>query len=212
MTHDGMTLPGMPGPAYLDMPLGQFLEALASGAPAPGGGATAALSVTFGASLCAMVARLSTRRLGNAAAGQLTTDGERILHRAASLLQADTEAYGRVISAMRSSAGAEPAVRDRAVTAALSAAADAPMQVVELGAEVAGLAARLAADGNPALRGDAVAAAVLAEAGARSAAVLVGINLASAPEDERPARAESMLADAARSAQTAAAATTAAAE
>lgn len=205
-----MTLPGVPEPGYPDMPLGQFLEALASGVPVPGGGAAAALSVALGASLCAMAARLSARRLGTAAAGQLTTDGERILLRAASLMQADAEAYGRVISAMRSRAGADPAARKRAVAAALSAATDAPMQAVELGAEVAGLAARLAADGNPALRGDAVTAAVLAEAGARSAAALVGINLASVPADERHARAESLLADAARSAQAAAASTPAA--
>ncbi len=204
MTHDGLTLPGMPEPDYADMPLGQFLEALASAAPAPGGGAAAALSVALGAGLCTMAARLSARRLGSAAAGLLTTDGLRILRRAASLMQADAEAYSRVISAMRAQAGADPAVREQAVAAALSDAADVPMQVAELGAEAAGLAARLAAEGNPVLRGDAVAAATLAEAGARSAAVLVSINLASVPDDERHARAESLLAAAARSAQAAA--------
>lgn len=204
MTHDGLTLPGMPEPDYADMPLGQFLEALASAAPAPGGGAAAALSVALGAGLCTMAARLSARRLGSAAAGLLTTDGLRILRRAASLMQADAEAYGRVISAMRAQAGADPAVREQAVAAALSDAADVPMQVAELGAEAAGLAARLAAEGNPVLHGDAVAAATLAEAGARSAAVLVSINLASVPDDERHARAESLLAAAARSAQAAA--------
>src|SRR6266571_4092964 len=123
MTHDGMTLPGVPEPAYLDMPLGQFLTALASGTPAPGGGA-----------------------------------------------------------------------------AALSDAADVPMHIVELAADAAGLASRLAADGNPALRGDAIAAAMLAEAAARSAATMVSINLAEKPDDERHARAESLVADAGRSA------------
>jgi methenyltetrahydrofolate cyclohydrolase len=186
------------------MPLGQFLEVLASGAPAAGGGAAAALSVALGAGLCAMAARLSARRLGAAAAGQLTTDAERIRLGSASLMQADAAAYGRVISAMRSPAGPDPAVREQAVAATLSAAANVPMQVVQLGAEVAGLAARLAAEGNPALRGDAVAAATLAEAGARAAAVLVGINLASVPDDERHARAGSLLGEAARSAGAAA--------
>ncbi len=88
----------------------------------------------------------------------------------------------------------------------LSAAADVPVQIAGLAAEAAALAARLAADGSPALRGDAVSAALLAEAGARSAAMLVGINLAAAPGDERHARAESLLADAARSARSAQAA------
>jgi formiminotetrahydrofolate cyclodeaminase len=199
-----VTEPSGPEPALLDLPLGEFLGALASAAPAPGGGAAAALSVALGAGLCAMAARLSARRLGSAAASRLATDAVRILRRAASLMQADAEAYGRVISAMRAPAGADPAAGEQAVAAALSDAADVPMQVTELGAEAAGLAARLAADGNPVLRGDAVTAAVLAEAGARSAATLVSINLASVPGDARHARAESLLAAAARSAQAAA--------
>jgi formiminotetrahydrofolate cyclodeaminase len=191
---------------YLDMPLGEFLGQLAGREPAPGGGAAAALSVAVGAGLCAMAARLSARQLDATAAGQLTAAADRIRPRAASLMLADGEAYGRVISAMRAPAGADPAGRDRAVAAALSDAADVPMQIVALGAEVAGLAARLAADGNPALRGDAVTAALLAQAGARAAAALVGINLAAVPDDERPARAEALLAAAARSARAAASA------
>jgi formiminotetrahydrofolate cyclodeaminase len=198
-----MTQPGAPAPGYLDMPLGQFLMALASAAPAPGGGAAAALSVSLGAGLCAMAARLSARRLDGDTAGQLTTDAERILLASASLMQADADAYGRVISAMRPEAGADPRRRERAVAAALSDAADVPMEIAGLGAEVARLAARLATEGNPALRGDAVAGAVLAEAGARAAAVLVGINLAGAPGDDRHARAESLRSAAARSAQAA---------
>jgi len=204
MTQSGGTQPGgAEQPAYLDMPLRQFLAALASAAPAPGGGAAAALSVTLGAGLCAMAARLSAGRLAGEQAGQLKTRAERIQVASASLIQADAEAYGRVISALRSPAGDDPAGRERAVAVALSAAADAAMQIIALGAAVARLASLLAADGNPALRGDAVTAAVLAEAGARSAATLVGINLAGAPDDERHAGAQSLLADAARCAQAA---------
>lgn len=200
-----MTGPGVPDqPAFLDMPLRQFLGALASGTPAPGGGASAALSVTLGAGLCAMAARLSARQLAGDKTSELTNQAERILAAAASLLQDDAESYGRVITAMRSRAGADPAVRERAVAAALSDAANVPMDIIALGAEVARLAARLAAGGNPSLRGDAVTAALLAEAGARAAAVLVGINLAGLPDDERHARAGSLLAEAADSARAAA--------
>ncbi len=71
------------------------------------------------------------------------------------------------------------------------------MQIVELAVPVAQIAARLAADGNPNLRGDAITGAVLAEAGARAAAVLVGINLAGAPEDDRPGRAARLVREAA---------------
>jgi methenyltetrahydrofolate cyclohydrolase len=186
------------------MPLREFLGALASDTPAPGGGVSAALSVALGAGLYAMAARLSARQLAGDTASELTNQAERILAASASLLQADAESYGRVISAMRSPAGADPARRERAVAAALSGAADVPLDIIALGAEAAALAARLASDGNPTLRGDAVTAAVLADAGARAAAVLVGVNLAATPDDERHARAGTLLAAAARSAGAAA--------
>ena len=88
--------------------------------------------------------------------------------RAASLIQADAHSYLGVIKAQRLAAagtdtsqgapartgpGADTYHRQRAVVGALSAAADVPMQVLEAGADVAGLAARLAAGGNPNLRG-----------------------------------------------------------
>ena len=85
----------------------------------------------------------------------------------------------------------------------MSAAADVPMRIIELGAQAAALAARLASDGNPNLRGDAAAAALLAEAGAPAAAVLVRINLAdarAAGADPGPQRAERLLREAAASA------------
>ena len=183
------------------MPLGQFLGELASAAPAPSGGGAAALTVALGASLCAMTARLSGRRLGSTAAEALTAVASQISGQAASLIQADAEAYARVISAKRSPAGEDPGGREQAVAAALSGATDVPMRIAELGAEAARLAARLAADGNPVLRGDAIAAAALAAAGAQAAATLVRINLAGAGGDDRPARASSLLAGALRAAQ-----------
>jgi formiminotetrahydrofolate cyclodeaminase len=86
------------------------------------------------------------------------------------------------------------------VAAALSAACAVPMEVAEIGAEVAALAATIAGGGNPNVRGDAIAAALLAAAGSRAAAVLVRINLTGAEADARPARAERLAAEAAGSA------------
>ena len=171
-------------PPYLDLPVGRFLGLLAGPEPAPSGGGAAALAVSMAASLCAMTARLSARQLSPGDAETLTHDTERMATTAASLIQADADSYAAVIAARRS-AGPEPGP----VAAALSAAADVPMQIAELAVPVAETAARLAAGGNPNLRGDAVAGALLAAAGAGAAAVLVGINLAEAPDDGRPARA-----------------------
>jgi formiminotetrahydrofolate cyclodeaminase len=44
---------------YLDKPLQDYLDELASAQPTPGGGSAAALSGAMGASLASMVARLT---------------------------------------------------------------------------------------------------------------------------------------------------------
>jgi formiminotetrahydrofolate cyclodeaminase len=184
-------------PAYPELPLGRFLELLAGPDPAPSGGGAAALAVSMGAGLCAMTARLSARQLAAGEREDLTTNSERIGATAAALVQADADSYQGVIAAQRLPGGPDGHTRRRRIAAALSEAADVPMQIVELAVPVARIAARLAAAGNPNLRGDAITGALLAEAGARAAAVLVGINLVGAAGDERPARAARLVEDAA---------------
>jgi formiminotetrahydrofolate cyclodeaminase len=185
----GLLPPGAQTPAYLDMAVGRFVAELSAATPDPGGGATAALAVTLAAGLCVMTARLSGRRLP--AAEELAARAGLLRDRAAPLAQADAEAYRAVIAALRAPGRA-------GVPAALSAACVVPMQVAEIGAEVAALAAAVAAGGNPNVRGDAITAALLAAAGARAAAALVRINLTGAEGDDRPARAERLAAEAAR--------------
>lgn len=177
-------------PGYLAQPVGEFLDGLAAAAPAPAGGSAAALSVALAAALCAKSARLSSRQLGSARAEVLSTEGENCRAAAAALIDADALAYGEVIEALRVPRDDRPA----RLTRALSGAADVPMRVTELAADVAGLAVGLAAGGNPRLRGDALTALYLAEAGARSAVTLVGIDVADFPGDERLARAQALLA------------------
>jgi formiminotetrahydrofolate cyclodeaminase len=176
-------------PPHADLPLSRFLELLAGPDPAPSGGGAAALAVSLGAGLCAMAARLSARQLAADERKNLTTDSERIVVQAASLIQADADSYQGVIAARRLPASPDGETQRREITAALSDAAAVPMQIVELAVPVARIAFRLADAGNPNLRGDAITGALLAEAGGRAAAVLVGINLAAAPGDGRPARA-----------------------
>lgn len=94
----------------------------------------------------------------------------------------------------RADAPSEPGGQDAGLAAALSAAADVPLRLVELAVPVTALAATLAAEGNPALRGDAQAAGLLAQAAARAAACLVRINLDGVPDDPRHARADALLA------------------
>ncbi|HEX9518113.1 MAG TPA: cyclodeaminase/cyclohydrolase family protein [Streptosporangiaceae bacterium] len=185
--------------SYAGLSVGAFLDALAAGAPAPAGGSAAALVLAQAAALCAKSARLSGRQLTASRAAELTAEAEQIRGTAASLIDEDARAYQAVIEQSRRigrERGAErsAARRSDGMAAALSAAADVPMRIVELATSVAALAAVLARDGKPALRGDAIAAGLLARAAARAAAALVSINLADRPADPRHSRADSLLA------------------
>lgn len=189
--------PGERDASYRALSVDEFLDALAAGSPAPAAGSAAALVVAHAAALCAKAARLSERQLTAGQAGALTAEAERARAAAAALIDDDARAYRAVIEQRRLPAG--PA-RTAGVAAALSAAADVPVRIVELAAVIAALAASLAARGNPALRGDAATAALLAEAGGRSAAALAAINLAGSPDDPRLRRAGALLAAIAESA------------
>ena len=185
--------------SYAGLSVGAFLDALAAGAPAPAGGSAAALVLAQAAALCAKSARLSGRQLTASRAAELTAEAEEIRGTAASLIDEDPRAYQAVIEQSRRIGGERRAERSAAgrsdrMAAALSAAADVPMRIVELATSVAALAAVLARDGKPALRGDAIAAGLLARAAARAAAALVSINLADRPADPRHSRADSLLA------------------
>ena len=176
-----------PGPDYLGQPLGGFLDLVASREPAPGGGASATVTVALAAALTAMAARFSAEHLAGADGLAVRADGLR--GRVVLLARADAAAYGRVLDAQRAPRDDEGA-RPRKIREALTEAADVPLSVAGIGAEVAGIAARLVEEGNPNLRGDAATAAVLAGAGVRAAATLVEINVsAGGSDDGRLARA-----------------------
>jgi formiminotetrahydrofolate cyclodeaminase len=167
---------------YLDLSLREFLELVASGSPAPGGGSVAAVAVALAAGLAGMAARLSTGQLADAA--KLADHADALRRRVAPLARADAESYGRVLDALRLPRDSE--TRTERIKDALSGAAEVPLAVAGAGSEVAGIAARLVEEGNPNLEGDAMTAVFLADAGVRAAAALAGINLSSANmEDDR---------------------------
>jgi formiminotetrahydrofolate cyclodeaminase len=181
---------------YAKLRVSAFLDALAAKGPAPAGGSAAALVLAQAAALCAKSARLSERQLSAGRAAELTEDAEQVRASAALLIDEDPRAYADVLKArrLRSDQPAGSADAAAELAAALSAAADVPLRIVELAVPVCAIAATLAANGNPGLRGDALAAGLLAQAAAHAAAGLVRINLASAPDDPRLARADGLLA------------------
>jgi formiminotetrahydrofolate cyclodeaminase len=174
---------------YLDLPLREFLDLVASDGPAPGGGSVAAVAVALAAGLSGMAARLSAGHLADADGLAARADVSR--RRVAPLARADAESYGRVLDAYREP---DSETRRERVRDALSGATDVPLAVAEVGNEVVGIAARLVEEGNPNLEGDAMTAVLLADAGVRAAAALAEINLSSANvEDERLGRAKELV-------------------
>jgi formiminotetrahydrofolate cyclodeaminase len=155
--------------------LDRFLERLAAGEPAPGGGSAAAVTAAMAAGLVAMAARLAGGRVDDADDIAGVADGLR--RRALALADEDSAAYAAVLDAYRRPGDEDPDRRRRAIRAALEAATAVPLEVAGLAAEAAVIGARLVEAGNPNLEGDANAAVQLGRAAARAAARLVEINV-----------------------------------
>jgi len=171
------------------MRLADFLEQLSAGGSAPGGGSAAALSVAFSASLVGMVARCSRDSWPEAAG--VAAQAQAIRDRAVTLAQTDAKVWQDALSALADA----QIERDRderrnfRLEKTLERAAAAPLEIAELGADAAELAALAGERGDETYRGDAAAAAALAAGGARAAANLVQVNLGVRPGDARLARA-----------------------
>lgn len=125
-----------------------------------------------------------------------------IQERVAPLASLDADVWQEAMAALREASGAgsgEPGDGD--LERKLDLAAAVPLEVAELGADVAELAALVGELCDGAFRADAAAAAALAAGGASAAAHLVSVNLAIRDGDPRLARArksEQIAADAAR--------------
>jgi formiminotetrahydrofolate cyclodeaminase len=100
--------------------------------------------------------------------------------RALALAEIEVHAYEPVLEALR--LPRDNPDRAARVGAARIAASRSPLEIAQVGAEVAELAAELAHGGNQNLAGDAIAGALLAEAAAQAAARLVAINLTNGPQ------------------------------
>jgi formiminotetrahydrofolate cyclodeaminase len=186
-----------------------FLDELASAEPVPGGGSAAALGGAFGASLVAMVCRLT---IGKKGYETVTSEMESILPRAQALqhelrdlAQIDSDAYVQVMDAYKlpKETEAQKATRTRAIQNALKHASDVPLCVAERCADVLALARVVVQKGNRNACSDAGVGAVMAEAGLRGAAFNVSINLGSIKDEayvgERRARVAELIAQADRS-------------
>jgi formiminotetrahydrofolate cyclodeaminase len=159
-----------------------YLQALASDAPTPGGGSAAAVVVALGAALVAMVARVTLRSVKLSAhhglAAELTAEADAVRARAIDARADDEAAYARVVvaTALPRATLEERAIRTSAVQLALGGAAQAPLRAAELAVRVAVLAARALELENANLASDLGCAAEFAQAALAAAAINVRVN------------------------------------
>jgi methenyltetrahydrofolate cyclohydrolase len=171
--------------AVASLPVGEFVDAVASDAPVPGGGGVSATVVALAAGLAAMAGRFACQNTSDPTFGALVERADALRTRALLLADDDAAAYGSYVEASRLPREPGPAIRVRAMHDALDASANVPYQLATLAAEVADIGEQLAVSGNPNLRSDACTATLLASAAAGSAAVLVSENLRKHPGDPR---------------------------
>lgn len=189
--------------ALLDTRVGELLEQLADESPTPGGGLAAACALGMAAAVCTMAARASVSGW-NGALGAAAQAGA-LRDRALKAAQANVRAHERALAALDEPGELRPEQRDWALGTALDRAAELPLEIGRIAADVAELAALIAREGAEATRPDATSAAFIAEAGARAAAALVAANLTVVEGDERLAAAGRSIAAAADAAARAAA-------
>jgi formiminotetrahydrofolate cyclodeaminase len=114
--------------------------------------------------------------------------------------------YPRALAAQEMTASLPEDRRDWEIGLAYARAAEPPLELARIAADIAELGEAIASDADPALRPDAVAAAQLAAGCARGAVTLVAINLTAASADERVVEARRCAEAAERSAARAASA------
>jgi methenyltetrahydrofolate cyclohydrolase len=147
-----------------------------------------------------MVARASGDSLADAKG--IAAQALAFQDRVGPLAYVDAEAWEEASAALKAAADPESAPERRgALERSLDRAAAIPLEVAEIGADVAALAALTAERCDPAYRADAAAAAALAAGGARAATHLVEVNLGMRAGDPRLERARATEQAAAESAR-----------
>jgi glutamate formiminotransferase/formiminotetrahydrofolate cyclodeaminase len=168
----------------VDMSLRAFADETASESPAPGGGSISAYMGALGASLATMVANLSSHKKGWDARWEEFSDwadkGQRLQQELVRLVDADTEAFNKIMSAFSfpKTTEEEKATRKKAIQEATKFAIEIPFRVMELSYESFPLIRAMATEGNPNSVSDAGVAALCARSAVMGAFMNVRINAA----------------------------------
>jgi formiminotetrahydrofolate cyclodeaminase len=170
-----------------------LLEELAAPREAPGAGSALAVALATAAAVVQMASRLSPESWADAAG--VAAQAEALRERAASLVDEDADAYRLALEARAATdETAGPEQRDWSLGRVTAAAAEPPLALVRLAADVAELCAAAGRRVEPRVHADVAAAAALAAAVARGARELVAVNLTALPDDERVEEADRLVA------------------
>lgn len=181
----------MNGNALSDQPLGSFIEALASTAPTPGGGAAAALVGALAAGLGRMACALTIGKAKFAAVeSQVSALADKLARcdlMLRTLMDEDAAAYADLSAAFK--LDKDNAERARRIRRAAQVAARVPLEIAAAVRQVARDLAELEPIGNPNLASDVRCGGHLARAALQAAAENVRVNLPLLADDERAALA-----------------------
>lgn len=160
----------------------QFLAELASKAPTPGGGGTAALVGAAGVALGNMVGNLTTGKKKYAAVEEkiqsLNAKAETLRKELEALVQEDAEAFAPLAAAygLPKDTPEQAADKERVMETALTRAALVPIKIMQKCLEGITLAYSYAVDGSTMAISDAGCAAVLCKAALQTASLNVFVN------------------------------------
>lgn len=175
---------------YIEQPLQQYLDDLASAQPTPGGGSASAISGAMGAALASMVARLTIGKTQYSDVEEEMTgilqQTEQLRERFQQLMQEDIAAYGKLSTAYKlpRTSDSERAARTLAIQEQLVEAASVPLEMVECAAELVKCCHRIAEIGNKNVLSDVATGALLGASAGAGAAWMVRINLQSMQDVE----------------------------
>lgn len=170
---------------FADMTVAQFLAALASPAPTPGGGTASAVAGAMAAGLLVMVTGLAKSNTNSgeekAALAAAKQALEPLLQELTALADADAVAFGAVMDGYRlpKATDDEKAARSAAIQTALQAATVVPLQTLRACAVAMAHAGTVAACGNRSAASDIGVAIGLLAAAAAGAEANVRINMGS---------------------------------
>jgi len=162
-----------------------LVDEVSRDSPAPGGGSVAALSGSLGVALGVMVANLCTSKAGfevrKKELSKIAEEGQEIKEFLVNAIDEDTNAFDKVIKAMRmpKDSDTEKKLRDGKMQEGYKAATEIPLKTVEYCRKALEICERISKLMDDSMASDVGSGAHMSIAGAQSAAYNVKINLKS---------------------------------